>query len=297
MHIEICKQSLLNLCRDCLFVVQYSAGDFSVMLNCAVEYIRGKLGDFKPEIGIILGSGLGDLADEFCEIAIPYSEIPGFEASKVSGHKSRLVFAEINGKKVVMMQGRFHFYEGHSIQKVVFPVKVMKKLGVETLIVTNAAGGVNAAFNPSDLMIITDHINYMGVNPLIGANDDSMGARFPDMSEVYTLKYIELVKKIGKKLGIDLQEGVYMALTGPSYETPAEVRMARIIGADAVGMSTVPEAITASWAGMKVIGLSCICNSAAGVSTVGLSHEDVIHAANVAKERFKTLVKEVIKEL
>ena len=196
-----------------------------------------------------------------------------------------------------MMQGRFHFYEGHSIQKVVFPVKVMKKLGVETLIVTNAAGGVNAAFNPSDLMIITDHINYMGVNPLIGPNDDSMGTRFPDMSEVYTLEYIELVKKIGKKLGIDLQEGVYMALTGPSYETPAEVRMARVIGADAVGMSTVPEAVTASWAGMKVIGLSCICNSAAGVSTVGLSHEDVIHAANVAKDRFKTLIKEVIREV
>lgn len=267
------------------------------MLNSAVEYISKKINEFKPEIGIILGSGLGELADEHCEIAIPYSEIPGFETSKVSGHKSRLVFSKINGKKVVMMQGRFHFYEGHSIQKVVFPVKVMKKLGVETLIVTNAAGGVNPSFNPSDLMIITDHINYMGVNPLIGANDDSMGVRFPDMSEVYSSEYISIIKKVGKKLGIDLQEGVYMALTGPSYETPAEVRMARIIGADAVGMSTVPEAITASWAGMKVIGLSCICNSAAGVSTVGLSHEDVIHAANVAKERFKTLVKEVIKEI
>lgn len=267
------------------------------MLDSAVEYISKKIDEFKPEIGIILGSGLGELADEYCEISIPYSEIPGFETSKVSGHKSRLVFAKINGKRVVMMQGRFHFYEGHSIQKVVFPVKVMKKLGVETLIVTNAAGGVNPSFNPSDLMIITDHINYMGVNPLIGANDDSMGVRFPDMSEVYSPEYISLIKKVGKKLGIDLQEGVYMALTGPSYETPAEVRMARTIGADAVGMSTVPEAITASWAGMKVIGLSCICNSAAGVSTVGLSHEDVIHAANIAKERFKTLVKEVIKEI
>jgi len=267
------------------------------MLNSAVEYINAQIGDFKPEIGIILGSGLGDLADEYCKVAISYSDIPGFEASTVSGHKGRLVFAQINGKNVVMMQGRFHFYEGHSIQKVVFPVKVMKKLGVKTLIVTNAAGGVNPAFNPSDLMIITDHINYMGVNPLIGANDDSMGDRFPDMSEVYTLEYIELVKRIAKKLGIDLQEGVYMALTGPSYETPAEVRMARVIGADAVGMSTVPEAVTASWAGMKVIGLSCICNSAAGVSTVGLSHADVIHAANVAKDRFKKLVKEVIKEL
>ena len=196
-----------------------------------------------------------------------------------------------------MMQGRFHFYEGHSIQKVVFPVKVMKKLGVETLVVTNAAGGVNPEFKPSDLMIITDHINFMGVNPLIGPNDNSMGERFPDMSAVYTPEYIELAKEIAKKLNIRLEEGVYMALTGPSYETPAEVKMARTIGADAVGMSTVPEAIVASWAGMKVIGLSCICNSAAGVSTVGLSHADVIHAAGVAKDKFKTLVKEVIREI
>lgn len=267
------------------------------MLDIASDFIKEKIGDFKPEIGIILGSGLGELADEYCDIAIPYSEIPGFEASTVSGHKSRLVFANINGKKVVMMQGRFHFYEGHSIQKVVFPVKVMKKLGVKTLIVTNAAGGVNPDFKPADLMIITDHINHMGVNPLIGPNDSGMGERFPDMSEVYTKKYVKLAENIGKKLGIKLQKGVYIALTGPSYETPAEVRMARIIGADAVGMSTVPEAITASWAGMNVIGLSCICNSAAGVSTVGLSHADVIKAAGEAKDKFIKLVKEIIKEI
>lgn len=267
------------------------------MLDIASDFIKEKIGDFKPEIGIILGSGLGELADEYCDIAIPYSEIPGFEASTVSGHKSRLVFANINGKKVVMMQGRFHFYEGHSIQKVVFPVKVMKKLGVETLIVTNAAGGVNPDFKPADLMIITDHINQMGVNPLIGPNDSGMGERFPDMSEVYTKKYVELSENIGKKLGIKLQKGVYIALTGPSYETPAEVRMARILGADAVGMSTVPEAVTASWAGMNVIGLSCICNSAAGVSTVGLSHADVIKAAGEAKDKFIKLVKEIIKEI
>ncbi len=268
-----------------------------MILETTVEYIKEKTGNFIPEIGIILGSGLGELADEFCQTAIPYAEIPGFEASTVSGHKGRLVFAEINGKKVVMMQGRFHFYEGHSIQKVVYPVKVMKKLGVKTLIVTNAAGGVNAEFKPADLMVITDHINHMGVNPLIGPNDDSMGVRFPDMSEVYTAEYIKLAENIAKKLGIELQKGVYMAFTGPSYETPAEVKMARIIGADAVGMSTVPEAVTASWAGIKVIGLSCICNSAAGVSTVGLSHEDVIEAAAKAKDKFKVLVKEIIKEL
>lgn len=268
-----------------------------MMLDKAVEYIKNKTNNYVPEIGIILGSGLGELADEFCEIAIPYSDIPGFEASTVAGHKGRLVFAEINGKKTVMMQGRFHFYEGHTIQKVVFPIKVMKKLGVKTVIITNAAGGVNPDFKPADLMIITDHINHMGVNPLIGANDNSMGERFPDMSEVYSSKYVKLTEDIGKKLGINLQKGVYMAFTGPSYETPAEVKMARVIGADAVGMSTVPEAIVASWAGIKVIGISCICNSAAGVSTVGLSHEDVIKAANTAKEKFKKLVKEIIKEI
>lgn len=267
------------------------------MLQKSVDFIRGKIENFNPEIGIVLGSGLGELADEYCDIAIPYSEIPGFEASTVSGHKSRLIFAEINGKKVVMMQGRFHYYEGHPIQKVVFPIKVMKKLGVKTVILTNAAGGVNKAFNPSDLMIITDHINHMNVNPLIGPNDDTMGERFPDMSEVYNPELVELTKKTAAKLGIDVQEGVYMALTGPSYETPAEVRMARIVGADAVGMSTVPEAIVAKWAGMNVIGISCICNSAAGVSTVALSHADVIHAASVAKERFKVFVKEVVANL
>ena len=271
------------------------------MLQKAVGFIskkiNKKLGDFRPEIGIVLGSGLGELADEFCDLAIPYSEIPGFKASTVSGHKGMLVFAEINGKKVVMMQGRFHYYEGHSIQTVVFPVKVMKKLGVKTIILTNAAGGVNPSFNPSDLMVITDHINHMNINPLIGENDDSMGERFPDMSEVYSSELVEKVQKISDKIGVDLQEGVYMAMTGPSYETPAEVKMAHILGADAVGMSTVPEAIVARWAGMNVIGISCICNSAAGVGTVSLSHNDVIHAANVAKNKFKKLVKEIIKYL
>ncbi|MCQ2754160.1 MAG: purine-nucleoside phosphorylase [bacterium] len=261
------------------------------------EEIRDKLGDFKPQIGIVLGSGLGELADEYCDLAIPYSEIPGFETSTVSGHKSRLVFAQIDGKNVVMMQGRFHYYEGHSIHKVVYPIKVMKKLGVETLILTNAAGAVNPAFSPSDLMLITDHINNLGVNPLIGPNDDEMGERFPDMSEVYTPELQELTLKIADKLGIDIQEGVYMASTGPTYETPAETKLARILGADAVGMSTVPEAIIARWAGMNVIGISCICNSAAGINARTLSHEEVIHAANVAKDKFKSLIKGIIKAL
>ena len=266
-------------------------------MHTTVSFIKERIGDFSPELGIILGSGLGTLADEYCEIAIPYSEIPGFKASTVSGHKGRLVFAEICGKKVVMMQGRFHFYEGHSMDTVVFPVKVMKLLGVKTLFVTNAAGGVNYDFKPSDLMMITDHINYLGTNPLIGPNDESLGVRFPDMSEVYSKELIDLADSCASKLGIELKKGVYMALTGPSYETPAEVKMARILGADAVGMSTVPEAIVASYCSMKVMGISCICNHAAGVSTVGLTHAEVIEAAENAKQKFISLILEIIRGL
>ena len=267
------------------------------MLDSAVKEIKSRIGDFKPQICIILGSGLGDLANEHSGITISYKDIPGFGEVTVSGHMGRLVFSNIYGKNVVMMQGRFHYYEGHDIKKVVFPVKVMKKLGVETMIITNAAGGVNPSFQPSDLMLITDHISFLGINPLIGPNDDSMGERFPDMSEIYTPKYLDLVRKISANSGIELQEGVYMALQGPSYETPAEIRMARILGADAVGMSTVPEAVVSAWAHMDVIGLSCICNSAAGISTTGLSHEEVIHAADAAKDKFKLLVTKIIKEL
>lgn len=267
------------------------------MLEKTVEFIRNKVADFTPDIAIILGSGLGELADEYCDISIPYSEIPGFLTSTTAGHKGRLVFAEISGKKVVMMQGRFHYYEGHPIQQVVYPIKVIRRLGVKTIIITNASGGVNPNFRPSDLMVITDHINLMGVCPLVGQNDDTMGDRFPDMSEVYSPELVELVEKIGDANGIDLQEGVYVAMSGPTYETPAEVRMAKIIGADAIGMSTVPEATVARWAGMKVIGISCICNSAAGVGSTELSHNDVMRAANLAKDKFKTLIKEVIKKL
>ncbi len=262
-----------------------------------VLFIKDKIGDFLPEVGIILGSGLGVLADDYCEIAIPYSDIPGFTAATVAGHKGRLVFAEICGKKVVMMQGRFHFYEGHPMETVVYPVKIMKQLGVKTLIITNAAGGVNIDFKPSDLMIITDHINFMGTNPLIGVNDDTLGVRFPDMSEVYSKELIALADNCAQKLGIEIKKGVYMALTGPSYETPAEVKMARILGADAVGMSTVPEAITGHYCSMNVMGISCICNQAAGVSTTRLTHTEVISAANMAKQKFVTLILAILKNL
>lgn len=266
-------------------------------MDKTIEFIREKTGNFLPEIGIILGSGLGELADEYCDIAIPYSDIPNFIKSNVAGHKGRLVFAEIEGKKVVMMQGRNHFYEGHSMSEITYPVKVMKRLGVKTLILTNAAGAVNESFRPSDLMIITDHINFMGKNPLVGPNDDSLGERFPDMSEIYKKKLVNLAEKCAEKLLIDIQKGVYLASSGPSYETPAEINMMRLMGADAVGMSTVPEAIVANYCGLDVLGISCISNSASGISDVKLSHEEVIATTNRAKTRFKNLITSVIREL
>ena len=266
-------------------------------MNITVEYIREKIGDFQPEIGIILGSGLGDFADSFESIVIPYNDIPNFEKSNVHGHKGQLVFADVNGKKVVMMQGRYHFYEGYSMQTVTFPVKVMKKLGVKTLIVTNAAGAVTEEFTPGDLMFITDHINLMGTNPLIGKNDDTLGTRFPDMSEVYSKELINKAEKVAKELNINYQKGVYIATTGPSYETPAEIKMFRLFGGNAVGMSTAPEAIVANYCGLKVLGISCLTNYAAGVTDNPLNHEEVIETANKVKESFKTLLCHTIKQL
>ena len=262
-----------------------------------LKYIRKKINNFEPEIGIILGSGLGEFADEYCDYALSYTDIPNFIKSNVAGHKGRLVFAEIEGKKVVMMQGRNHFYEGHSMAEITYPIKVMKKLGVKTLILTNAAGAVNESFRPADLMIITDHINNMGTNPLIGPNDDTLGERFPDMSEVYKKDLVALAEKCAEKLCLDVQKGVYWASTGPSYETPAEINMMRTLGADAVGMSTVPEAIVANYCGIKVLGISCISNAASGVTDVKLSHEEVIETTAKAKSRFKSLVLEIIKSL
>ncbi len=262
-----------------------------------INFIKNNIGDFVPEVGIILGSGLGELADEYCDKAISYNDIPNFIKSTVVGHKGRLVFAEISGKNVVMMQGRNHFYEGHSMQEITYPVKVMKKLGVKTLILTNAAGGVNESFSAGDLMIITDHINFMGTNPLIGKNDETLGERFPDMTEVYKNSLIELAENCADDLSIDIQKGVYLANSGPSYETPAEILMARTLGADAVGMSTVPEAIVANYCGMNVLGISCISNAASSVGGKTLSHEEVIEATTRAKEKFKKLVVKIVGNL
>ena len=262
-----------------------------------VEFIKNKTNNFDAEVGLILGSGLGELADEYCDIAIPYSEIPDFVQSTIQGHKGRLVFAKIGGKKVVMMQGRNHYYEGYTMKEITYPIKVMKKLGVKTLIITNAAGGVNENFNTGDLMLITDHINFMGANPLVGKNDKTLGERFPDMTSIYKKELIDIAKNCASELGIRIREGVYFANSGPSYETPAEIRMARILGADAVGMSTVPEAIVANYCGMNIIGISCITNSASSKDGVKLSHEDVILATEKAKAKFKQLVVKIIENV
>lgn len=262
-----------------------------------IEFIQKKIKSFKPEIGIILGSGLGDFADNLEGVRIQYQDIPGFEKSTVAGHKGQLVFGEVLGKKAVIMQGRYHFYEGYHISRIVYPIKVMKKLGVKTLIITNAAGSVNKSYNAGDLMVISDHINLMGVNPLIGENDSTLGDRFPDMSEVYNHCLADFTQKKGEELGITVRKGIYAAMSGPSYETPAEINMLRIMGADAVGMSTVPEALVANYCSMKVLGISCITNSAAGVHPSRLSHAEVVETAAKAKDAFMKLLMAVIEEL
>ncbi len=262
-----------------------------------INFLNERTNNFKPETGIVLGSGLGDFAKDFEAVSVAYSEIPLFETSKIEGHAGKLIFAEIQNKKTVIMQGRYHFYEGHPIQRIVYPIKIMKKLGVETLILTNAAGAINKKFEPADLMLITDHINFMGTNPLIGENDESLGPRFPDMSEIYKKELIKLAENCAKELGIKLKKGVYAACTGPSYETAAEIRMLRTFGADAVGMSTVPEAIIANYCAMNVLGISCISNTTAGVKKTPLSHQEVIETALIAKNKFQSLLLKILEKI
>ena len=270
--------------------------DFEKIQNAA-SFLKDKY-DQAPKIGLILGSGLGILADEIENaVKIPYQEIPDFPVSTVEGHAGQLVFGLLNGVNVVAMQGRFHFYEGYSMEKVTFPVRVMKEIGVEVLIVTNAAGGVNESFEPGDLMIISDHINNMGTNPLIGPNDNRLGVRFPDMSEAYTKELRVLAKEIAYRLQINVKEGVYFGNPGPVYETPAEIRMIRTLGGDAVGMSTVPEVIVARHSGIKVLGISCISNMAAGILDQPLSHDEVIETTEKVKNNFMKYIKEIVKSL
>lgn len=265
-------------------------------LTETVNYIHDQ-GVDRVEFGLILGSGLGELAEEIKDATvISYQDIPHFPESTVVGHAGQLVYGTLSGKKVLAMQGRFHYYEGHNMQTVTYPVRVMAALKAHSLIVTNACGGVNTSFHPGDLMLITDQINYMGTNPLIGTNDDEMGPRFPDMSHAYNTSYQEVAKKVAQSLGIHLQEGVYMAFSGPTYETPAEVRFARTAGADAVGMSTVPEVIVAVHSGLKVLGVSCITNLAAGMQA-NLNHEEVVQTTEHVKGDFKILIKNTLAKL
>ncbi len=262
-----------------------------------IDFIDSCTDFFKPEIGIVLGSGLGELADKYCEYSIPYSHIPNFAQSDVEGHKGQLVFANIENRPVVMMQGRNHYYEGFSMEQITYPIKAMKELGVKIVILTNAAGAVNKSFRPGDLMVITDHINFMGNNPLRGKNDEHFGTRFPDMSEVYNKNLIKIVDNAARLLDINIRHGIYFASSGPSYETPAEINMARILGADAAGMSTVPEAIVANYCGMRVIGISCISNYASGVSTNKLTHQEVINTTQQAKDKFVALILKVLQNI
>jgi len=253
----------------------------------SIDFIRGKT-DVKPGVGIILGSGLGPLADGIEGVRILYKDIPHFPVSKVPGHKGNLVIGELEGKKVVAMQGRSHFYEGHSLEEITYPVRVMKEVGAEILMVTNAGGGINKDFKPGDLMAITDHINFMGVNPLRGRKE------FIDMTFAYDKELIELTEKIASNQEIGMKEGVYIAVSGPSYETPSEIKAFEKLGADAVGMSTVPEVIVAKSLGMRVLGISCITNMAAGILKKSLSHEEVIETTKKVEAKFKKLIREII---
>ncbi len=252
--------------------------------------------DFKPAVAITLGSGLGGFAKKVkCECEISYSEIEGFPVSTVPGHDGRFIFGYIDEVPVVLMSGRVHFYEGYSITDVVLPIRVMKLLGAESFFVTNAAGGINADFNVGDLMMITSHISSFVTNPLIGANIEELGTRFPDMTDVYTKEYQDIIRNAACDLGINIREGVYCQTTGPSFETPAEVNMFRILGADAVGMSTVVEVIAARHMGMKVSGISLITNKAAGLNESPLTHDEVKAAADEAAPKFEALVSAVVK--
>lgn len=263
----------------------------------AKQYIT-QLTSIQPEIGLILGSGLGDLANAIEDrTVIPYGSIPHFAVSTVESHAGQLVIGRLEGRTVVAMQGRFHYYEGHSLAAVTFPIRVMKALGVSKLIITNASGAVNESYNPGDLMLISDHINLTGVNPLIGPNEPELGVRFPDMSDAYSKELRAIARKVAADQGIALQEGVYAGWMGPAFETPAEIRMIRVLGGDAVGMSTVPEVIVASHAGLKVLAVSCVCNMAAGILEQPITAEEVFEAAAKAAQKFSVFVRGALRSI
>ena len=252
----------------------------------------------KIDIALVLGSGLGSIVNDIeNKIIIPYKDIPHFPESTVKGHAGEMIIGDLMNKRVIAMNGRFHYYEGYSMELVTFPIRVFKALGINNLIVTNAAGGMNPNFEPGDLMIINDHMNMMGDNPLMGNNFHELGPRFPDMSSAYNKELIKIANVCAENLNIKIQNGIYIPVSGPNYETPAELRMLRIIGGDAVGMSTVPEVIVANHMSMKVLGISCITDMALADNLEPLDHSKVVDTANKAMKKFVTLVKEIIKEI
>ena len=260
----------------------------------SADFIRERIGQ-APMVGVILGSGLGSLVDMMEEkTVIPYQEIPNFPQSSVAGHAGNLVIGRIGKVVVAAMQGRFHFYEGFAMKEVTYPIYVMKLLGIEALLVTNACGGINRSFVPGDLMLLTDYLNMLGTNPLIGENDERFGVRFPDMSEAYSLVLMQKAEETAKKLGIAYQKGVYAIFSGPCYETAAEIRAYERLGADAIGMSTVPETIVANYLGMKVLGIACITNMATGIAKEKHTHEEVVRIANESSARLCDWVKGII---
>jgi len=260
----------------------------------ATRVIRSRI-SVEPRIALVLGSGLGGFADDFEEaVGIPYEDIPGFVRSTAQGHAGRLVVGKIDSVPVLAMQGRVHYYEGYSLEEVTFAVRTFGLLGVKTLVLTNAAGGINVQLTQGALMVISDHLNLMGVNPLRGPNDERFGPRFPDMSAVYSHELQELVVDEAKAIGVEVRRGIYGALSGPSYETPAEIHLLRNLGADAVGMSTVPEAIVARHMGLEVLGISCITNMAAGISDEPINHEEVMATGDRVRETFSELLRRVI---
>jgi purine-nucleoside phosphorylase len=271
--------------------------DYVERVKKAVEFLKERI-EVSPTIGIVLGSGLGRIAEVIeSPMTIRYSEIPGFPVATAPGHKGELIFGKLSGKDVVLMNGRFHYYEGHSMQDVTFPVRVMQLLGVKYLFLTNAAGGLNPLFEVGRPMIITDHINFMGDNPLMGKNVDEWGPRFPDMSEPYDRKLISLAKEVAQEEKIEVYEGVYVAVAGPNFETAAELRMFRILGADAVGMSTVPEVIVAKHAGMKVLGISAITDRAVPEDLKPLTAEEVLRIAEETGKKIARIILGVVRKL
>ena len=261
----------------------------------AVAAVRERAGGAAPDVGVVLGSGLGDFANALTGgISLGYETLPHWPASKVIGHEGRLVIGTLGGRRVAALSGRAHFYEGHDLRTVSFAARVMARLGVKVLILTNAAGGINVQLTPGTLMVIDDHINLLGSNPLVGPNEDAFGPRFPDMSEVYSKRLRGLADAVAQERGQRIAHGIYVAVHGPSYETPAEIRFLRAIGADAVGMSTVPEALVARHMGVEVLGISCITNAAAGVLPQPLNHDEVMEVARRVRGVFASLLEGIV---